>query len=113
MRNSPHTRVSEGFKDKKSLIEAVQKLATKDLWIDRLNADKGLERVSNAKLLRLHAVLSAVKSEHGSRSEMIGAILKLENRAKDEGYQSQLEGFATPALWGRFQAKKKVATASK
>ena len=40
-------------KAKAKLVAEVEKLAKGDLWIDRTNDDKGLEHVSNAKLLRL------------------------------------------------------------
>ena len=53
MKKSPVTVVKERFQSKEKLVEAVQKLATADLWIERLNADKGLAKVSNQKLIKL------------------------------------------------------------
>ena len=53
---SPLNLVKERFGDKASLVAAVEKLATDDLWLDRVSEDKGLKRVSKAKLLHLHEV---------------------------------------------------------
>ena len=98
MKNSPVSAVKEQFQTKEKLVEAVQKLATSELWLDRVNSVKGLGRVSNQKLLRLHAVLSDVKSRFGNRTKLISSILELEKRAKDAGYQTRLEGYALPRL---------------
>lgn len=98
MKNSPVSVVKEQFQSKEKLVEAVQKLATPELWLDRVSSAKGLGRVSNQKLLRLHAVLSDIKSRFGNRAKLIGAILELEKRPKDAGYQKRLEGFALPRL---------------
>jgi hypothetical protein len=107
MQKSPLTVVKERFKNKQALIDAVKALATDELWTDKLNEDKGLPRVSNAKLLHLHDVLSAVKKEHGSRAKLIAAILTAEKRTKDEGYKTSLEAKSTPALYQIFRAAKK------
>jgi hypothetical protein len=98
MKKTPIQLVKEQFGDKQQLVEAVQKLAADDLWIDRVQEGKGLARVSNAKLLRLHAVLTRVKSEFGSRDKLISAILELEKRGKDEGLKSRLSGYPVPRL---------------
>lgn len=98
MKNSPVSAVKQQFQTKEKLVEALQKLATPDLWLDRVNSVKGLGRVSNQKLLRLHAVLSDVKSRFGNRAKLISAILDLEKRGKDAGYQKRLEGYALPRL---------------
>lgn len=104
MKNSPVSVVKEQFQSKEKLVEAVQKLATPELWLDRVSSGKGLGRVSNQKLLRLHALLSDIKSRFGNRSKLIGAILELEKRGKDAGYQQRLEGFSLPRLNDLHQA---------
>jgi hypothetical protein len=86
------------FEDKAKLISAVQALATSALWLDRVNADKGLAKVSNAKLLRLHAALSRAKQEFGTRDKLIGAVLDLDKRGKDEGYKARLGAYPLPRL---------------
>ena len=92
-------RLEEGqFDDKAGLVAAVKKLAKGDLWVDRLNEDKGLEHVSNQKLLRLHDVLTTVKSEFGSREKLIDQLLAAENRSKDEDYRKRFEAWPTPRL---------------
>ena len=103
MKKSPLTITKERFGDKAGLIKAVRELASDDLWLDRLNTDKGFDCVSNAKLIHLHEVLSAVKSEFGSRSKLIDAIMQGEKRT-DEGYRTRLSRFSTPRLWDDYRA---------
>jgi hypothetical protein len=98
MKTSPLQAVKERFGDKTKLVSAVQALATDDLWLPRVNEVKGLARVSNSKLLRLHDTLSRVKKDFGSRGKLIDAILTLGQRQKDTGLKSRLEGLATPRL---------------
>jgi hypothetical protein len=76
----------------------VTKHATAELWLDRTNADKGLARASNAKLLRLHATLEDAKKRFGSRDKLIAALLELEKRVKDAGYKARLSEFSLPRL---------------
>jgi len=110
MNKSPHQVVRERFKDKAGLVSAVRSLATDDLWIDRLNEDKGLERVSNAKLLHLYEVLTAVKKEFGSRGSMVDALLKLEKREKDAEYRTRFESWPTPRIYDYYQSRRAGST---
>ncbi len=94
----PGRAVEASFGSKAKLVEAVRKLISDDLLDDRLSEDKGLEHVSNKKLLRLHTVGTRVQSEFGGRGGLIDAILAAEKRTKDEGYKTRLERFSTPRL---------------
>lgn len=107
MASTPLTVVKEKFGTKDKLVEAVQKLATDALWIDRVNPAKGLARVSNAKLLRLHAALEDAKSRFGSRAKLVDAIRELEKRSKDDGYKTRLESYPLPRLIELHDAAKK------
>lgn len=98
MKKSPLSVTKERFQSKDKLVEAVQKLATEDLWLDRVSSAKGLARISNAKLARLHDILSEVKRDFGTRAKLIDAILVLEKRVKDTGYKTRLEKFPLPRL---------------
>ena len=98
MTKTPHARMKDVFKTKDKLVEAVEKLASADLWLDRINDVKGLRLVSNAKLLRLHRILSDAKERFGTREKLVGAILELEKRVKDAGYRKRLEGHPLPRL---------------
>lgn len=109
MNKTPLTQVKERFETKEKLVDAVQKLATKDLWLDRVSDVKGLAKISNAKLLHLHDVLSAVKKDFGSRDKLIGAILETEKRTKDPGYKTRLEGYPLPRLLDLHRAASKRA----
>lgn len=109
MKSSPLAQVKDRFKDKATLVAAVRTLATDELWIGRVDEGKGLDCVSNRKLLHLHDVLSEVKKAYGSRKSLIDAILKQEKREKDEGYRTRLEGQPTPRLLDHARAAKKRA----
>lgn len=102
MKASPLTLVKDRFGDKEKLVSEVQALATDDLWVSRISDDKGFACISNAKLLRLHGVLSTVKDKFGSRAKLIEAILEAEKRSKDEGYRTRLERQPTPRLWDHY-----------
>ena len=98
MKTSPIQQVKANFGEKAKLVSAVQALATESLWLDRVNKDKGLAKVSNTKLLRLHAALTRAKDQFGSREALIGAVLTLGKRSKDEGYKARLASFPVPRL---------------
>lgn len=98
MKTSPTQQVKAAFGEKAKLVSAVQSLATDALWLDRVNPEKGLSRISNTKLLRLHGHLSRAKEQFGSRDALIGAILTLSRRGKDDGYKAHLAGYPVPRL---------------
>lgn len=111
---SPFAIVKDKFGEKKSLVEAVQKLTTDDLWVARTNKDKGLSHVSNAKLLRLHAIFTTVKEKFGTRDKLIDAILELTKRTKDAGYRSSLAKHPVPRLFDLYKSTaKRVDAAAK
>lgn len=112
MTKSPLSIVKERFQDKEGLVKAVKELATEELWTDRLDNDKGLDSVSNKKLLHLHAVLSEVKGSFGSRSKLIEAIATQEKRSKDDGFKARLARFSTPRLLAEYKVGQKRAKAA-
>lgn len=103
MKAAPLAQVKDRFGSKEELVAKIRDLATDDLFLDRVNEDKGLERISNQKLLHLHDVLSAVKEKFGNRGALIDAICDAEDR-KDEGYKERLGRWPTPRLWDRYRA---------
>lgn len=111
--STPNSQVKSKFESKEKLVAAVKALATDDLWVPRLSEDrggsKGLEQVSSAKLLKLHATFSAVKAQFGTRAKLVDAVLEVEGRAKDAGYRKRLEGYAVPRLFDLYSAKAKKA----
>jgi hypothetical protein len=110
---SPLAIVKDKFGDKTKLVEAVKALATEELWLGRTSADRGkdrgLEHVSNAKLLRLHAVLSEVKEKFGSRAKLIDQILESDKRTKDAGMKKRLESYPVPRLYDLYKSASKSA----
>jgi hypothetical protein len=110
---SPLALVKEKFGDKDKLVEAVKAFINDDLWVKRTAADRGKERgieyVSNAKLLRLHATFSEVKEKFGTRAKLVDALLDLEKRAKDAGYKKRLEEYPVPRLLDLYKAAKRAS----
>ncbi len=104
---SPLALVTEKFGDKAKLVEAVEKFTGDDLWVARTNKDKGLAHVSNAKLLRLHAVFSEVKEKFGTREKLIDAILEQQKRSKDTGLRQRLSAWPVPRLYDTYKSTAK------
>ncbi len=113
MKKTPLQQVKERFETKEKLVEAVEQLATDELWIDRFNEVKGLMSVSNQKLLRLHDVLTEVKKEFGTRDKLIAQILELENRVQDAGLKGRYAKYPTPRLLDVYKAVAKRARVAK
>jgi hypothetical protein len=115
--STPNSQVKSKFESKEKLVAAVKALATDDLWVARLSQDrggsKGLDQVSNTKLLKLHATFSAVKEKFGTRAKLIDAVLEVEGRSKDAGYRTRLEGYAVPRLFDLYTAKARKTGALK
>ncbi len=113
---SPISAVKETFGDKAKLVAELEKFTKdEDLWVSRLNSNKGLAHVSNAKLLRLHRTFTAVKEKFGSRAKLIDAIAEIEKRTKDDGYKARLGAYPVPRLWDMYQSvsKRSAAAAAK
>jgi hypothetical protein len=107
MQKSPAAIVKEKFGDKAKLVAALKPFTEDDSWLPRVNAKKGLERVSNAKLLRLHELLSEVKEKFGGRLKLVDAVCELEKRTKDEGYKRRLLAYPVPRLYDHYRAAAK------
>lgn len=112
-RKAPLAIVKEKFGDKDKLVEAVKAFMTDDLWLKRTaqdrGKDRGIEYVSNAKLLRLHATFTEVKEKFGTRDKLIDAILDVQKRAKDAGYRKRLEAYPVPRLYDVYRSVKRAA----
>ena len=123
MKSSPLTRAKKLFdidetdpvksrkQAKEKLVSAVQKLADGGLWLDRTNQDKGLEHVSNSKLLRLHETLTAIQEKFSDRDALIEGIVKAEGRDKDGGYKNRFVKWPTPRLWDYYKSAARRARA--
>lgn len=109
MSKSPAQIVKEKFTEKSKLVEAVQQFVNEDLWVGRENKDKGLARVSNAKLLRLLDTFTAVKAKWGSRAALIDAVVEAAGRAKDAGYKSSMANWPVPRLYDAYKSLTKQA----
>jgi hypothetical protein len=104
MSKSPAATVKEQFGDKAKLVAALGPFTHDDLWVKRVNETKGLSKVSNAKLLRLYNVLSAVKDKFGNRFKLVDAICEIEKRTKDEGFKKRLLAYPVPRLYDIYRS---------
>lgn len=110
---NPIATVKEKFGTKEKLVAELEKFTKDgDLWVSRVNENKGLAHVSNAKLLRLHATFSEVKQKFGSRAKLIDAICDLEKRAKDDGFKKRLGAYPVPRLYDMYKSASKRAGAA-
>lgn len=114
MKKSPLAAVKEKFESKEKLVEAVTAFTSSDLWVDNVNGAKGLTRVSNAKLLHLHALLKDAKERFGTREKLVSAILEAMNRTKDASLSTKLASYSLPQLLDLHRvAARKVKQAAK
>ena len=115
---SPLAIVKEKFGDKSKLVEAVKAFGTEELWLGRTSADnaggkgRGLGHVSNAKLVRLHAVFTEVKTKFGTRASLIEAILAAQKRGKDGDLKKKYETYPVPRLFDLYKSVAKQAKAA-
>lgn len=113
MAKSPLEQVKDKFGDKSKLVSALRQLTGDELWLARSSEGKGLDHVSNAKLLKLHSTFSFVKETFGGRQKLVSAITELEGRAKDEGYEKRLSTWPVPRLYDHWRSTKKRLEAAK
>ena len=99
MKKTPIAEVKERFGSKQDLVKELGTMFDKGkLFEDRLNPDKGLDHVSNAKLLKLHKVATDVKERFTTRENLINDLVKMMKREKDDGLKERLESWGLPRL---------------
>ncbi len=109
---SPLATVKDKFGDKAKLVAAVEGFTGEDLWLGRTNPKKGLAHVSNAKLLRLHALFIEVKENFGTHAKLVSAVHEVEKRVADAGYKARITAWPVPRLYDHYKAASKRAKAS-
>lgn len=111
MKKSPLASVKARFgEDRKAakaeLVKAVR-AAGEGFFTDRLaDSEAGLDRVSNAKLLRLEDSFKTIKKTFASREKLVDGIVELEKR-KDPGFKIHLDKQSTLKLWDRYKSTKR------
>lgn len=99
MKKSPLIEVKEKFGSKADLVKELKVFFDAgELFDENLNPDKGLARVSNAKLLKLHTVATEVKDRFTTRANLVDDLLKIMGRTKDEGLKARFEKWGLPRL---------------
>lgn len=113
MKKSPlaaaQARFGEDRKAAKAELVKAVRAAAEGLWTDRLAETDGLDRVSNAKLLRLEASFKAIKKQFASREKLIAALVEAEKRAKDATFKAHLDKLSSLRLWDRLQSVQRAA----
>ncbi len=100
---TPLSVVTKQFGSKEALVKEIEKLtAKKDLLSDRLS-DKGLERVSNEKLLRLHRLITEVQGKFAGRGALVDAYLELRGRSKDDPYRQKLMTYTLGRVYDMYR----------
>lgn len=101
-------RSAEARKDaKQALIKAVQGYVTKGDLLEDDFSEKGIDRVSNKKLLGLLDLAETVEKEFGNRASLVDKLIELEGREKDTGYREHLDRRGLGALYDTFKAASK------
>jgi hypothetical protein len=107
---TPLVEVKERFGSKEGLIKEIEKLSgKKDLLAERLG-DKGIEHVSNSKLLRLHRLLTEVTNQFQGRAALVDAYLELKHRKKDGPYRDKLMTYTLGRLYDMYQVAQRKAS---
>jgi hypothetical protein len=104
MAKSPSQIVKDKFGDKQKLVDAVKQFVNDDLWVGRENQDKGLARVSNAKLLRLLDTFTTVQAKWGTRGKLIDAVVEASGRTKDQGFRAGIANWPVPRLFDTYKS---------
>ena len=105
MKKTPLQEVKERFGSKQNLVKELKGLFDKGkLFEDRLNPDKGLDHVSNAKLLKLHRVATEVTERFTTRENLVNDLVKLMKRENDEGLKDRFEKWGLPRLYDYYQS---------
>ncbi len=107
--SSPAQLVKTRFGDKSKLLDALKPFLGEDLWVGRTNDDKGIARISNAKLVRLFDTFTTVKSKWGTRAKLIDAVVEASGKQKDPGFRTRIEGWPVPRLYDSYKAAAKRA----
>ena len=105
MQKSPLQQVKDRFGTKEALIKELKGLVDKtDLFIQKFSEQKGLERISNLKLLRLHRLAKEVQEKFGTRQKLIDALVELDGHVKDADYRKHFEKHTIGRLYDVYRA---------
>jgi hypothetical protein len=107
---TPLAEVSERFGSKEGLIKELSKLTAKKDFLAEKFSEKGIDHVSNAKLLRLHRLVTEVSDQFSSRSALVDAYLELKQRTKDEPYREKLMTYTLGRLYDMYQVAQRKAS---
>jgi hypothetical protein len=105
MKKTPFVEIKERFGSKENLVKELKAIFDKgDMFLDCLNADKGLAHVANAKLIKLFDVVVEVKERFSTRTKLTDDLLKLLKREKDAGLKERFDKWGLPRLWDHYKS---------
>jgi hypothetical protein len=105
MKKSPLQEVKDRFGSKENLVKELRAIFDKGkMFEDRLNPDKGLGHISNAKLLHLYQVAKEVEERFTTRANLIEDLAKMMGREKDAGLKERFEKWGLPRLWDYYSS---------
>ena len=105
MKKTPLQQINERFGSKEKLVKELKAMFDKgDLFVERLNPEKGLGSVANAKLLKLYDTAMEVKEQFKTRDKLIADLLEKLDRTKDESLKERFEAWGLPRLWDYYKS---------
>jgi hypothetical protein len=104
---TPLAQVKSLAGTKKDLVEQVKALATEPYWVSKMKSETSWNRLSNAQLLRLRAVLTDVRARFASRSELVDALATAEGHGKDADWKKGRAAWSLPRLVDALRAAEK------
>jgi hypothetical protein len=107
---TPLAEVTERFGSKEGLIKELTKLTAKQDFLVEKFSEKGIDHVSNAKLLRLHRLVTEVSDKFSSRAALVDAYLELKHRTRDEPYREKLMTYTLGRLYDMYQVAQRKAS---
>ena len=105
MKKTPLAQINERFGSKDKLVKELKAMFDKgDLFVERLNPEKGLASVANAKLIKLYDTAAEVKEQFKTREKLIADLLEKLGRSKDNDLKARFEAWGLPRLWDYYKS---------
>lgn len=108
--NTPLRQVTERFGSKENLVKELKTLFDKsDVFVKKLSEATDLAGVSNAKLLRLHALATELKEKFGSRKDLVDKYVAMVGKADAAALKEKLAAQPIGKLMDLYRAAEKKA----
>jgi hypothetical protein len=101
---SPLARVKEEFGGKDKLVDKIVGIVGAGADESKDDLRKRLLGAANSKLIRIHTVATAAKTEYGGRDGLVSVAADAVKKSKDKDYVEKLTSFSTAKLLDIVQA---------